>query len=73
MADPLQRASVGFVGGQVLALRVAPKELERLARALEVGDGWHEVATDDGPTRISLAQVAYVRIESDEHRVGFGV
>ena len=34
--------------------------------------GWHEVATEDGRIRLDLGQVAYVRLENEEHRVGFG-
>jgi hypothetical protein len=63
--------SVGFHGGQVVALRVADEQLLALQGALG-GSGWHEVATEDGRVRLDLGQVVYVRVEDDEHRVGFG-
>jgi hypothetical protein len=67
-----QRISVGFQGGQVLAARVAMDDLKELRRALESG-GWHELQTEEGTVALNLAQIVYVNVDSDEHRVGFGV
>jgi hypothetical protein len=67
----LHQVSVGFHGGQVVALRVPEEQLLALNGALG-GSGWHELATEDGRIRLDLGQVAYVRIENEEHRVGFG-
>jgi len=66
-----RRVSVGFQGGQVLSLRVIDEQLETLYRALGDG-GWHELETEDGPVRLYLGQVVYVRIEDSDLRVGFG-
>ncbi|HEY2768428.1 MAG TPA: hypothetical protein VGI76_09230 [Solirubrobacteraceae bacterium] len=66
-----RRVSVGFQGGQVLALRVSDEQLDELYKALG-GSGWHELQTEDGPVRLDLAQVVYVRSEEDDARVGFG-
>lgn len=66
-----RRVSVGFQGGQVLALRVSDDQLQALYKSLG-GDGWHELQTEDGPVRLDLAQVVYVRSEEDDQRVGFG-
>jgi hypothetical protein len=67
------RISVGFRGGQVLAVRVVDKDLTSLERALEKGGGsWHELPIEDGKVRVDLGAVVYVRTESDEPRVGFG-
>jgi hypothetical protein len=63
--------SVGFQGGQVLALRVTEEQLETLYRALGDG-GWHELETEEGPVRLDLAQVVYVRSEVNDRGVGFG-
>jgi len=63
--------SVGFQGGQVVALRVADEELQALQGALG-RPGWHELATEDGRIRLDVTQVSYVRVENEEHRVGFG-
>jgi hypothetical protein len=67
-----ERVSIGFNGGQVLAVRVARKELDGLMRALEREQGWHELLCEDGTVRLDLGAVAYVRVDSDEPRVGFG-
>ena len=71
MAAGARRVSVGFQGGQVLALRVTDEQLKALHEALG-GGGWHEIESEDGPVRLDLGQVVYVRAESDEQRVGFG-
>jgi hypothetical protein len=66
-----RRVSVGFQGGQVLALRVSDEQLSELYKSLG-GGGWHELQTEDGPVRLDLGQVVYVRSEEDDQRVGFG-
>ena len=66
-----RRITVGFQGGQVLALRVSEKALSKLYEALG-GDGWHELETEDGAVRVDLRQVVYVSTDSEEARVGFG-
>jgi hypothetical protein len=71
MAGQHKRVSVGFQGGQVLSLRVTEEQLQTLYRALGDG-GWHELATEDGPVRIYLGQVVYVRLDEGDQRVGFG-
>jgi hypothetical protein len=71
MATGKQQISIGFQGGQVLSLRVADKQLEALHKALG-NTGWHELETEEGPVRLDLAQIVYVRSESSELRVGFG-
>jgi hypothetical protein len=71
MAATARRVAIGFNGGQVLSLRVSEDELSSLQKALGRG-GWHDLESDEGPVRLDLAQVAYVRAESEEQRVGFG-
>jgi len=47
-------------------------ELEKLRSALREGrERWHEVAAADGAMLVDLGQVVYLRVDSDEHRVGF--
>jgi hypothetical protein len=66
------KVSIGFAGGQVLSARVAADALERLGAALAGQRDWFELDLEDGSVRLDLAQVAYVRVDSDEPRVGFG-
>ena len=72
MADLNRRTAVGFQGGQVLALRVSEEQLTSLRRALQDGGTrWHEVNAADGAVLVDLSQVVYLRVESDDNRVGF--
>ena len=66
-----RRISIGFHGGQVLAMRVSDEQLAMLDKALGSG-GWHEVDGEDGPVRIDLGKVVYVSADKDESHVGFG-
>jgi len=68
-----RRAAIGFQGGQVLSLRLTEEKLTDLRQALANGGegGWREVEATDGAVVLDLAQVVYLRVESDEHRVGF--
>ena len=68
----LQRVSIGFTGSQVLGVRLEESDLNGLLEALGSGE-WHDLTVDDGTIRLNLDQVAYVRTNLDEHRVGFGV
>ena len=71
MTQTGRRISIGFQGGQVLSMRVSDEQLTLLERALGAG-GWHEIESDEGPVRLDLAQVVYVRAETEDLRVGFG-
>jgi hypothetical protein len=71
MAAGLRHISIGFQGGQVLALRVGEEQLKGLRKALE-GGGWHDLESEDGLVRLYLGQVVYVRSESNDQHVGFG-
>jgi hypothetical protein len=79
MSDPTKaptsarRAALGFTaGGQVLALRLTDERLDALRKALQDGNQrWYEVEATDGAVLVDLGQVAYLRVESGEHRVGF--
>ena len=62
---------IGFGVGQALPVRMDDEEILRLQGALREG-GWFEVIHDDGIAHIRLDTVVYVRIDKDEHRVGFG-
>lgn len=67
----VRRIGIGFQGGQVLALKVSDEQLRALNKALGSG-GWHQLESEEGPVRLDLSQVVYVRAEGDELRVGFG-
>ena len=67
-----RRGALGFQGGQVLSFRVTEDELEKLRSALREGrERWHELQSTDGAVLVDLGQVVYLRVDSDEHKVGF--
>lgn len=70
--DVRQGVSLGFQGGGALALKLTDKDVSALLTALPKGE-WYEADDVDGSVRINLSQVVYVRTESAEHRVGFGL
>ncbi len=65
------RVDIGFVGGQVLTVRLDEGSLKDLRKALDRESGWHDLAAEDGEVTVDLGKVAYVRLDSGEHRVGF--
>ena len=65
------RVDIGFIGGQVLSLRLEEGSLKRLRKALEGDSGWHDIEAEDGQVALDLAKVAYVSLDSGEHKVGF--
>jgi hypothetical protein len=66
-----QKVEIGFEGGQVISTRLGADDLKDLRKHLEKG-GWHDLHTEDGVIAIYLGKVAFMRIESGAHRVGFG-
>jgi hypothetical protein len=71
MPAAARRVTLGFQGGQALALRVSEAQLNGLYKALG-GTGWHELDSEEGPVRVDLAQLVYVSADSSEPHVGFG-
>jgi hypothetical protein len=69
MADG-QKVEIGFEGGQVISARLSDDELKDLRKQVEKG-GWHDVKTEEGILAIYVGKVAFLRIDSGEHRVGF--
>jgi hypothetical protein len=73
MANETRRIDIGFQGGQVMPARVKQESYDALRRALtdERAERWFELETADSRVSIDLSQVVYVRIDTDEQRVGF--
>lgn len=68
-----RRVDLGFQGGQVLTLRLHDDVYKGLREALDSdrGERWHELQSEDSNVAIDLAQVVYVRLDTETHRVGF--
>jgi len=67
-----QRVEIGFEGGQVISARLVKGDLEDLRARLEQG-GWYDLHTEEGTIALYLGKIQFLRIESGEHRVGFGL
>jgi hypothetical protein len=65
-----QKVEIGFEGGQVVSVRLSEDELKDLRKQVEKG-GWHDVKTEDGVLAVYLGKVAFLRINSGDHRIGF--
>ena len=73
MADRPRTIDIGFQGGQVLSVRVSQEVHDAFRKALSDSnaDRWFQLLTQDSEVHIDLSQVVYVRLDTDEHRVGF--
>jgi len=73
MADESRRIDIGFQGGPVLPARVKQSSYEELRKALskDRSDRWFELDTIDSKVSLDLSQIVYVRIDTEEQRVGF--
>jgi len=71
-SNAVRRTALGFQGGQVLSLRLPEEVLTSLRNTLKEGkERWVEVEASDGAVLVDVGQVVYLRVESDEHRIGF--
>jgi hypothetical protein len=68
----VRRVEIGFEGGQIVSVRLTDDELKDLRKQVEHG-GWYDVKTEDGVLAIYLGKVAFLRIDSGGHRVGFSL
>lgn len=71
--DKPRRVDVGFSGGQMLALRMASGPYQALMKALgdDRAERWHLVDTEDSDVTLDLSQVVYVRLDTEQQKVGF--
>lgn len=67
-----RKVALGFAGGPTLAARVDDEALTALRGALRAGERWHELRVEDGTIVVSLHRLAYLHVDEDEGRVGFG-
>jgi len=70
--DKPRRVALGFHAGGALSLRLAPEKLTELQGYLQNGEsGFKEIQAEDGAVLVNLSQVIYLRVESDEQKIGF--
>ena len=66
------RVEIGLGIGQVVSARLDDRGLKSLRKAVEGGEGWHELETEDGTLLINLSTVVFFRIADRSHASGFG-
>ncbi len=67
-----KRVDVGFSGGQVLSLRLPDDAYRSLGEEVRSGSqGWHEVEAEDSKLSVNLGQVVYVRLDTEQQKIGF--
>ena len=67
----MQRAEIGFSGGQVVSVRLEEKRLGELRSAVAGSAGWHDLETDDGTIALDLSKVVFVRVAASPQTIGF--
>lgn len=65
------QVDIGFTGGQVLALRLERKAFDGLRKAVESDTRFYDLDAGESTVTLDLAQVVYLRVETEDHRVGF--
>jgi hypothetical protein len=70
MAD-LKKVEIGLGIGQVVNARLTGDELSRLREAVERGEGWFDLETEDATLVINLATVVFVKVAGAPHTIGF--
>lgn len=73
MAETPRRIDIGFQGGQVLPVRVSQEVHDAFRKALSDSgsERWFELEAQDSRVHIDLSQVVYVRLDTEDQRVGF--
>jgi len=68
-----RRVDIGFSGGQAFAVRLTEAEYRSLREALESdrSNRWHSLTSDDSEVLIDLAQIVYVRLDTEQRGMGF--
>lgn len=72
MSEDRKQVDIGFGFGQVASARMTDAELGELREAVEKGEGWQDIETEDGRLTLNVATVGFIRVSSKAGRVGFG-
>ena len=66
-----KKVEIGLGVAQVVSARLTDEELAKLREAVERGEGWFDLETDDGTLVINLAVVVFLKVAGAPHSVGF--
>jgi hypothetical protein len=67
----MKKVEIGLGVAQVVTARLTDDALSRLREAVERGEGWFDLETDDGTLAINLAVVVFLKVAGAPHSVGF--
>jgi hypothetical protein len=70
MADA-KKVEIGFGIGQALSVKLTEDELADLRKAVESGEGWYDVKTQESTVALNLATVVFLRVDDSAHAIGF--
>ena len=70
MADR-KKVEIGLGIAQVVSARLTDDQLTRLRQAVERGEGWFDLETEDATLVINLATVVFVKVAGAPHTIGF--
>jgi hypothetical protein len=70
MADR-KKVEIGLGIGQVVSARLTDDDLSRLREAVEKGEGWFDLETEDATLVINLATVVFLKVAGAPHTIGF--
>lgn len=70
MADR-KKVEIGLGVAQVVNARLTDDELTRLRQAVERGEGWFDLETEDATLVINLATVVFIKVAGAPHTIGF--
>jgi hypothetical protein len=71
MAEEQTKVEIGFGIGQVLSVKLGAGELTDLRKAVEDGQGWFDMRTQEGTVSLNLATVVFIRVDDAAHSIGF--
>jgi hypothetical protein len=71
MASEQTKVEIGFGIGQVLSVKLGEDELADLRKAVEAGQGWFDMRTQEGTVSLNLATVVFIRVDDAAHSIGF--
>jgi hypothetical protein len=71
MAEEQTKVEIGFGIGQVLSVKLAADKLAELRKAVEDGQGWFDMRTQEGTVSLNLATVVFIRVDDAAHSIGF--
>lgn len=71
-AAATERVTIGFSGGQVLEVKLVATRVKELRKALDKGEGWADLETEDGAVAVDLGQVVFIRGAAPGKGIGFG-